>query len=195
MPPKGKIVTWNDSKGYGFIAPISGDNQIFIHIKAFQNRTLHPTVGQVITYTVGSDKQGRPCVIKASLEGETLKQNTNAAISIFISTIFFTILILAALEHKISLIIPIVYLVLSIYTYYVYEGDKSASSIGTWRTQESTLHLLALTGGWPGALIAQKKLRHKHKKRSFISVFWITVIINCGLCIGLFSTLGLGLLT
>jgi len=35
-------------------------------------------------------------------------------------------------------------------------------------------------GGWPGALIAQKTFRHKSKKREFQTVFWATVVLNCG---------------
>ncbi|MGD9578618.1 MAG: DUF1294 domain-containing protein, partial [Syntrophorhabdus sp.] len=34
--------------------------------------------------------------------------------------------------------------------------DKSAARNERWRTQESRLHLFALIGGWPGALVAQK---------------------------------------
>jgi uncharacterized membrane protein YsdA (DUF1294 family) len=40
--------------------------------------------------------------------------------------------------------------------------------------------MIALLGGWPGALLAQKLLRHKSKKQSFQVVFWATVLLNCG---------------
>ena len=33
---------------------------------------------------------------------------------------------------------------------------------------------------WPGALITQQTLRPKSKEASFRTVFWITVLINCG---------------
>jgi uncharacterized membrane protein YsdA (DUF1294 family) len=38
--------------------------------------------------------------------------------------------------------------------------------------------LLALAGGWPGALLAQQLLRHKTSKPGFIAMFWFTVLIN-----------------
>ena len=56
--------------------------------------------------------------------------------------------------------------------------DKAAAQAGRWRTSEATLHLLALAGGWPGALLAQHWLRHKSAKRAFRAVFWVTVVLN-----------------
>jgi len=79
------------------------------------------------------------------------------------------------------------YATLSLITYVVYAVDKSASRKGTWRTSEKTLHALSLLGGWPGGLIAQQKLRHKSKKRSFRTVFWITVCMNIGIFFWLFG--------
>jgi uncharacterized membrane protein YsdA (DUF1294 family) len=68
--------------------------------------------------------------------------------------------------------------------------DKSAAQNNRWRTQESTLHLFGIIGGWPGALLAQNFLRHKSKKQTFQTVFWATVMINC-LALGwLLSKLG-----
>jgi uncharacterized membrane protein YsdA (DUF1294 family) len=80
------------------------------------------------------------------------------------------------------------------FTYAAYALDKSAAKKGAWRTQESTLHLLALAGGWPGALIAQQTLRHKSKKKSFRIVFWVTAALNLAGFVWLFSPSGAGLL-
>jgi uncharacterized membrane protein YsdA (DUF1294 family) len=71
------------------------------------------------------------------------------------------------------------YLIISLLAFIVYAKDKAAAKKGSWRIPESTLHLLSLLGGWPGALIAQQTLRHKSKKEPFRFIFWITVFLNC----------------
>ena len=68
----------------------------------------------------------------------------------------------------------------SILAYERYAKDKKAARKGEWRVTEKTLHLLSLFGGWPGAIIAQQRLRHKTKKTKFKVVFWLTVTINLG---------------
>jgi len=75
-------------------------------------------------------------------------------------------------------------------TYLAYYLDKEAARSAAWRIPEKTLHLLALAGGWPGALIAQQLLRHKTRKLSFQLVFWSTVLLNGALLAWLSSAGG-----
>ncbi len=82
------------------------------------------------------------------------------------------------------------YLALSVITFLVYCWDKSAAKRGAWRVSERTLHLLSLLGGWPGALCAQKLVRHKTKKHSFQIIFWCTVLLNLTCFVLFFTPLG-----
>ena len=77
-----------------------------------------------------------------------------------------------------ALTIALIYLAASLITFIVYALDKSAAKAGKWRTPEKTLHILVLIGGWPGALLAQQKLRHKSQKQPFHTIFRLTVAIN-----------------
>ena len=70
------------------------------------------------------------------------------------------------------------YTAASVVTFFAYAIDKSAARRRAWRIPERTLHLLALAGGWPGALLAQQLLRHKTAKLPFRITFWATVVLN-----------------
>ena len=80
-----------------------------------------------------------------------------------------------------------VYVSASLVTFCAYGMDKAAAVQKRQRTRENTLHLLALIGGWPGAFLAQSVFRHKSSKPSFQTVFFVTVIINCGVVAWLFG--------
>lgn len=87
------------------------------------------------------------------------------------------------------------YLGMSILTFGMYAIDKSAAGRGAQRIPENTLHILAVLGGWPGALYAQQLLHHKSSKASFRVVFWITLVVNVGVLIYRLSPHGAWLLT
>lgn len=95
-----------------------------------------------------------------------------------IPLIFLLSIAAAAYKGMIPVFFSVCYVLLSIATLLVYAKDKAAARAGRRRTQERTLHLLALAGGWPGAMLAQQWLRHKTLKRSFRIGFWLTVAIN-----------------
>jgi len=65
---------------------------------------------------------------------------------------------------------------LSALTYRAYARDKRRAQQGAWRVPEWQLHLLELLGGWPGAFLAQRRLRHKCSKGSYLTVFWLIVL-------------------
>lgn len=66
----------------------------------------------------------------------------------------------------------------SLIVFLLYWKDKRAAITGTRRIPETNLHIMALLGGWPGALAAQQLLRHKTKKLAFQSLFIITIAVN-----------------
>lgn len=70
------------------------------------------------------------------------------------------------------------YPTVSLLTVVFYGYDKQRAMAGEWRTPESTLHLLELLGGWPGALLAQQLYRHKTRKVDYQVVFWAIVLAH-----------------
>ncbi len=67
---------------------------------------------------------------------------------------------------------------MSMVTFAIYGFDRRQSVHGGRRIPEQTLHLLALLGGWQGALLGQKQFRHKTQKLSFLVVFWLIVLVH-----------------
>jgi len=96
------------------------------------------------------------------------------------ATLFVAVICGLAARDVVPVAVPAVYLAASAAAGIAYAMDKSAARRGTWRTPENTLHVLALIGGWPGALVARRVLRHKSRKVSFRFTFWATVAVNCG---------------
>ena len=98
----------------------------------------------------------------------------------WIAASFLLLLTGLVLFGRLPFAVLALYSIASLIAFLAYARDKAAAQQHRRRTPESTLHLLALCGGWPGALIAQHVFRHKTRKRSFILSFWGTVAINCG---------------
>lgn len=193
MRYKGKLTNWKDEKGFGFIVPASGGKQVFVHIKSFVNRERRPTGNERLTYELKTDTDGREQAENVLFHGESMPRMPSALGKSFPLVLAGTFLIFVAsltISGKLPSIIFLIYLIASIVTFFAYSMDKSAAQNDEWRTQESTLHLFAIVGGWPGALVAQKLLRHKTKKQSFLIVFWATVIVNCGVLGWLFTPQG-----
>lgn len=85
------------------------------------------------------------------------------------------------------------YGVASVACFIAYALDKSAAVERRQRISERTLLLLGLFCGWPGALLAQRMLRHKSSKTSFLLKFWITVLMNVALVLGAISQMDMSL--
>ena len=181
MRLKGKLIKWDDEKAFGFIVPNGGGDHVFIHKSAFSNRQRTPKIKDIITFSIVKDKQGRYCADEATFSGEKLKKKQAKNVSkfsIYLSVIFLVLMITALGIGRMPINLVLLYLGGSTLTFILYANDKSKAKRGAWRTPESTLHLFALAGGWPGAAIAQQTLRHKSQKKEFRFVFWLTVIAN-----------------
>jgi uncharacterized membrane protein YsdA (DUF1294 family)/cold shock CspA family protein len=193
MRMKGKLIKWNADKAFGFIQPTGGGDHIFIHKTALENRSRTPQVNDVITFSLAKDNQGRYCAGEATFSGEKLKKKQAKNVSefsIYLAVLFLGLIFSAFFLNHIPKNLLLAYLGLSIVTFLAYWFDKSKAQRGAWRTQESTLHMFSLLGGWPGAAIAQQVLRHKSQKREFRTGFWFTAIINVGALAWLLSPNG-----
>ncbi len=192
MRYQGKITRWKDEQGYGFITPNQGGAEVFVHIKSFANRQRRPEVGQIVTYELEQDQRGRRQAratdfVGAAKNARNSRSTAANRLPLLIAGLFLAFVAFSVLAGKLPLALLGLYAGASLVAFIAYAIDKSAARQQRWRTQESTLQLLALIGGWPGALIAQNRLRHKTSKASFLVVFWACVLLNCA-ALGLLLT-------
>lgn len=180
MRSKGKVTYWDDEKGFGFIEPLEGGNKVFLHITALHHPLSRPELGQVVTYTPGTDSDGRPRASQVTLPGERLfkRRKRQQSVAVILAPLFLLAVLYAVLSGTLPPAVLGFYLLVCLITFISYALDKAAAQKGLWRTRESTLHLMALVGGWPGALLAQQFLRHKSQKHAFLWTFWFTVSVN-----------------
>jgi uncharacterized membrane protein YsdA (DUF1294 family)/cold shock CspA family protein len=193
MRHQGKITNWKDEQGFGFITPNAGGSQVFVHIKSFSNRRRRPVAGEIVTYDLGANARGRAQAERVAFINDRARPAQSSGHSNFAllsGTAFLVAMAGAVVAGKLPFAVLGVYLIASAIAFVAYALDKSAAKNDRWRTQESTLHFFALVGGWPGALAAQRMLRHKSRKQSFQIAFWATVVLNCGALGWLFLSSG-----
>ena len=193
MRHQGRIQNWNDDKGFGFVIPNGGGDKAFVHIKSFARTTRRPVDGDVITYAIARDKQGRPQANAVCFVGAPKPADDRAATGWFGPTfaLLFTAALLGAIfAERLSMTVLAAYALMSGVAFIAYGLDKSAATAGRQRTPETTLHLFGLLCGWPGALLAQRVFRHKSRKREFQNAFWGTVVVNVAVLMMLSSDTG-----
>ncbi|MBC7724846.1 MAG: cold shock and DUF1294 domain-containing protein [Burkholderiaceae bacterium] len=189
MRVEGAVVSWNDQRGFGFVAPILGGRDVFVHVSALPRGTPRPRIGEVLSFEVERTPQGKrraTAVInsgrmsRAPASRRKLSGRRSAvpyvAVLVFAALLALVLLVNPELPRLVW--VPATYAVLGLAAFVVYAVDKSAATGGRWRTREVTLLAVGLLGGWPGAVLAQQILRHKTRKLSFQVAFWISVILN-----------------
>jgi uncharacterized membrane protein YsdA (DUF1294 family)/cold shock CspA family protein len=183
MRHQGKITSWKDDQGFGFITPNGGGEQVFVHIKAFSDRRRRPAGNEIVTYELTIDERRRPRAANVAFAGRRAvgAASSGAGRSPMIFAVCFLVFVLGAvLAGRLPPAVIALYAIASALAFCAYAFDKAAAKKNRRRIPESVLHLYAIAGGWPGALLAQKVLRHKSRKQTFQTVFWITVALNCG---------------
>nr|WP_255771786.1 cold shock and DUF1294 domain-containing protein [Microbulbifer guangxiensis] len=181
MEQRGRISSWDDDRGFGFIQPDGDGPRVFLHISAFERRSPRPQQGMAVRFHPGVDARGRPrakSARPASYQPSLNRSGRQRRRAWWIVAAFFVVLAGLSLAGRLPWSTLCLYGVLSLFTLLLYLRDKRAAQRGHWRTPEQTLHLLSLCGGWPGAALGQSYLRHKSSKTSFRVVYWLTVVLN-----------------
>ena len=181
MGAKGKVVKWNNGKGFGFIEPSNGGPELFFHENCLLNQSRRPIVNDEVFFEIASNSEGKVRAERILFKGERDPRRTDKLFDVgYLALSCFFLFGIGALVFvkKIDPVVLVLYLMLSLVTFLLYWRDKIKSKSDQWRTPENTLHLFSLIGGWPGALIAQRTLHHKSRKKSFQTIYFITMVLN-----------------
>lgn len=166
-------MAWDRQKGYGYVT--SSGRRVFLHAGDFAERHKAPEVGDVIQFALGKDQQGRTCATQA------VHRNDGGRIRLADLCVQLLLLVAPLIAgHRVApgeamWIFGGWIGLASALTYFLYAHDKRRARLGGWRIAESSLHAFELLGGWPGAFLAQRRLRHKCAKPGYQMVFWLIV--------------------
>lgn len=168
---QGIIINYNEEKGYGFIKTSVYEENVFVHIKEVKN-AKELEVGQSVTFEVVNNPKGLAAI--------NVSAGAKAKSPYVTFGIASLILIMALFTVTTNYIQPLIaYLVaINLTTFVLYGYDKFISSTEKLRVPELNLQILALLGGSPSALMAQKFFRHKTIKGTFQIVYWVIVVLQ-----------------
>ena len=190
----GELTTWNDERGFGFVAPAVGDADVFVHISAFAEGSPRPVVGDDVGYVLEFSPDGKPRASSAELtragpavvgrdtqrrKGRLTPSRHTGWLS-YIAVVGFVAIyaVVGLFIVPLPYWVPLLYVGMSFATFVAYALDKKAAATSGWRLAEGSLLALGLACGWPGAIVGQQLFRHKTVKTSFQVVFWVTVVVN-----------------
>jgi uncharacterized membrane protein YsdA (DUF1294 family)/cold shock CspA family protein len=172
MPETAKIIEWDHQRGFGFLQV--GKKRVFLHHRDFAELHKRPAVGDMVTFSMGHDSKGRPCAQHA------VHLSDGGQITLFAVIFLVCLLVLPALA-LIRLGVDLRWgglfaISAGLISYGLYALDKRKAKNNEWRIPENGLHLAELLGGWTGAFLAQRRLRHKCSKAGFQLMFWVIVL-------------------
>jgi uncharacterized membrane protein YsdA (DUF1294 family)/cold shock CspA family protein len=194
----GKLTKWKDDRGFGFIQPDEGGQDVFVHISNIKAATRRPEENDRVQYQSEVDDSGKLRALNVSIVGASVKErptstaysadvrkpNKSATAKFLAKLPLDRLALLCLLPVGGSLymtvakgnFVPLVtYAVMGCAAFALYKDDKARAKRGDQRIPEKTLHWCEFLGGWIGAFMAQQAIHHKNKKQSYQLTFWTIV--------------------
>ncbi len=69
MRTQGTLARWNDDRGFGFIQPAVGTDEIFVHISAFPRDGIRPRIGELVSFEIDLGGDGRKRALRVMRPG------------------------------------------------------------------------------------------------------------------------------
>jgi len=190
----GILEDWHDARGFGFIRR-PGGAKIYVHMKSIGKSTERPQPGDILTYEVEQGSGGRPVAVNVLNNGSPKAQPAakqapkpeprraerperpraepgmlNISTRVAGAAVILVLLANNIMLERFPVWVGLLYLIAGIASFLFYQADKRAAEKREWREPERRLHLLDLTFGIIGGLLAQHVLRHKTYKPGFVTI-------------------------
>jgi len=174
----GTLQRWDDARGFGFIADRKG-RDIFVHVTAFGKIRSRPKAGDKVLFRVEPDaaKGVRAIDVERCWRPAHLLL-PEFLFPLLVVAVFYGAYWLFFSKNVFWIFLTPLLIFIAVLTFIMFALDKRAALNERQRVPENTLHLLSLSGGWPGALLARPLFRHKTRKQPFRTIFWLVVVIN-----------------
>ncbi|WP_369977552.1 excalibur calcium-binding domain-containing protein [Xanthomonas bundabergensis] len=69
MRTHGTLIKWDEARGFGFVRSAHGDAEVFVHIAAFPRDGVRPRLGELISFDLEQDAEGRPRAVRVMRPG------------------------------------------------------------------------------------------------------------------------------
>lgn len=69
MRVHGTLARWNEDRGFGFITPGQGGDDLFVHISAFPRDGARPQVGELISFDIEAGTDGKKRAVRVMRPG------------------------------------------------------------------------------------------------------------------------------
>ena len=208
MERLGKVIEWNEDRGFGFVAPVvdaDATGRVFFHVRDYDQGPRRPEVGELVKFSASKRDDGRWRANRvrraaAPARSPSPDRTTNPkparapgrpapASPLVVLVLAYVASIAMAIHYGLlPAMLPFWLIAANGLAMLFYYGDKTAAQRGKSRVAESTLHMLELAGGWPGALLAQRLFRHKTTKAAYRVAFWTMVIMHIAIVAALAHT-------
>ncbi len=69
MRTHGVLSKWNDDRGFGFIVPAWGGDELFVHVSAFPRDGVRPRLGELLSFETEVGPNGKPRAVRVMRPG------------------------------------------------------------------------------------------------------------------------------
>jgi uncharacterized membrane protein YsdA (DUF1294 family)/cold shock CspA family protein len=200
MAQSGRLVQWNDDRGFGFVEGADGQ-RLFVHVSSIDRIATRPRVNDSVTFVPGRGPDGRPQARSVRILGANPAPaaavrrrgsvERREALDWRIPAAFVLALLLLAglVLERIGWPVVLAYGGMGLVSFLAYRADKTFAETGHWRISEVTLLALDLCLGVIGGLLGQALSRHKTRKQSYVAATVLITMVHLLWLVGFASGL------